>query len=337
MKKYLTEKRKKLYAIVAATVIALAVLIPLGYARLNVPVYDGLVGNAATDIDNLFVHMMNQSLPVGSIFMTQEYATVGEVEARFGGTWEVWGEGRAPVGVRVDNDPGALGPGTAYPASGPDQTGGAMNDTAPRVAPITPLNLTLEGNGLTLTRGNVTATANVLTDITWNNTAAVSISGSGNFTSRDIPTVLPAHTHPFSTNNFHNNGSSHNQGQRNNNNTLLNSTGGSVWSVDTALDGSGAAHFNMFLPLNLANWTPVTTLPTITYVPPTVSYTPQLFEARTGTDDQRLNLPVSALTATVDAGSGTASWSNETLQPYVTVYMYRRLTVEPLTALSGAP
>lgn len=45
--------------------------------------------------------VLNETYPVGSIYMSTTISTNAEVESKLGGKWIVWGSGRVPVGVNT--------------------------------------------------------------------------------------------------------------------------------------------------------------------------------------------------------------------------------------------
>lgn len=61
---------------------------------------DDLIPNLKVKIKDLIkAEMLNQSYPVGSIYMTCTLATAAQVGAALGGTWQAWGAGKVPIGV----------------------------------------------------------------------------------------------------------------------------------------------------------------------------------------------------------------------------------------------
>ena len=336
MKKFLATKKSK-WLVAAAAVLLLAVLLaPVISAKYadssSVNVNVGLTGNPLTDVDNLFIYMMNESLPVGSIYITQSAAlsTVPQMNAHFGGTWEVWGTGRAPAGVNATDAGGAVGDtGAVLQHTTHDQKGGTMNVSG-KSATISPLNLSLKGTtanpGLTLSAGNVTATAG---SAGWNGNATVNRSGSANVTSSSYTAPLFSHTHTWSWSAPYS-WVSPQWGGSGSNYAFLNNSNSTVTHY-TSYHGS-ATTFTVSVPLNLASWTATVSLPTPSYVAPTAKYTQQNFSA-TG----NLRLPINNGDGSPYfgvTGSGTVTWTDQTIQPYETVYMYRRLTLANLNPLT---
>lgn len=326
MKKLLTTKKGKRYAIAAVTALLIAVLlgapvISAKYADASgLGVNVGLIDNPLIDVDNLFIYMMNKSLPAGSIYITQnpDLSTVPQMNAHFGGTWEVWGTGRAPAGVNTDYPGGNDGNGPVLTDSTIDAKGGTMNVPG-KSAPISPLNLSLSGTGLSLTPGNVTATPG---NVGWNGNAVVSVSGSGDLTSDPITAIVLNHTHtytiPFTNRTWTFAGSA--------TANVMNQANGTTYSGTTNPNGTGTT-FTISTPFDITRWMPSVSLPTPSYTAPTAKYTTQYF-AQTGTH----SLGIANFTPT--GGSGTVTWTDQTIQPYMTVYMYRRVTIANIAPLA---
>lgn len=56
---------------------------------------DDLIPNLKSKIKDLIkTEMLNQSYPVGSIYMSTTLSTAAQVNAALGGTWQAWGSGR---------------------------------------------------------------------------------------------------------------------------------------------------------------------------------------------------------------------------------------------------
>lgn len=60
--------------------------------------------NGATTIAAILANIMNVMYPVGSIYTTTALSTPAQVAAKFGGTWEAYGQGRVLVGAGKGND-----------------------------------------------------------------------------------------------------------------------------------------------------------------------------------------------------------------------------------------
>jgi len=273
-----------------------------------------LSGAARTDVDNLFVYMMNKSLPVGSIYITTEYATVGEMNDNFGGTWVRWGEGRVPVGVdpndvRFDT-PGKTGGFTSVPGSA--SMGAAVN---------LPVSGTIE---LTDGAAYFTGTATLIP-------GTVKLNGSTTVYSDYFETsagvgltsdYLPSHSHADAdvTKSQHkgwgsagaiNCGSQNTYDPGQDYNTTV------VPGTVTFKSIGGSAPFSVGYPIDLSDTTKFganLNLPN-SYSVPTIDYM-----------DQEVDWD-SSNTDAVASVSGTLDWTDQTVQPYVTVYMYKRETL----------
>jgi len=409
MKKTVQVKNLKLCLTVIVALVLLALLVPFAYARY-VEVYldnaasagtaigTDLSGNAAvkTDIDNLFIHMMNEALPVGSIYMTQLFSTTLEMKEHFGGDWDFWGTGRAPAGVNVDsltNVLGAAAYSATYPAAAAGDFGGEMNDpSATFDAVIQPHSTTttiINTDGyLTLTKGSITratttgnagslfyaapntnSTGVINTTTSGGSTAEftttlsnyISISGRETFTNGWYTCSWPSHGHTLNTTTL-----SFNQGTGEAGNATavphFNDGSATTWTTTSTAIGGGTG-FGFRTTFTLDWWTPTFTAPIITYTAPSIAdaaasgyntatggssatgYLPQYWDARKGLADEteRLGLPVNyptgtpILTAKIDTDTVTglpkalAYWrGDETVQPYVVVYMFKRTALADL-------
>jgi len=394
MKKFRLAKSLKRCAAVLTAAVFVAVLAPFVHAAYKDGYVDS-VGNIGADLsgngdvaiglNNLFIYMMNQSLPVGSIYVTQSISSVGGMVDQFGGTWEVWGEGRAPAGVNsapgVHTDVlGGSGGNAAiplysavYPASAPDQKGGAMNDTtlsSANIVPIPPASSILSvTGGLTLTRGKleritpgsfsydtysgatVTRPSNLDNPGQQGNTSSFTITGntgiyqiwgSQTISNGGLICNWPNHTHHLSYSAGFAGGNSRRNGDGSTFSALVGTTGNTNAAVPTDSVG-GASPFSVDTPFNLAWWSPTYTAPNISYTAPKLDdsllacYTPQYFKesASEPQEQDKLYLPAEDnLTLTLDTDPATATWTNETIQPYVTVYMYKRTGLAVLDPLA---
>jgi len=322
MKKHIP---KKILIVAAIVAVSLALTAPFAYAKyLGTTSADGntgngLIGPAKTDVDNLFIYMMNQALPIGSIFMSP---APFDVAGHFGGTWEAWGTGRAPAGVNVTGATGVLGDSNwSYSASGPDNIGGNGNTTRSFTLPST--SVVLGGAGLTLTPGGISQTS--ASSVTWNGGIGVTgPSGTIYPTSSMMTVPLIPHNHGVAlTRPYAVSFPTGNQAFT----TYYPSTGAnnitsSGPSVGTVASGT---QFSLSFPINLANWTAEPRMPVIDYRPPVHSYTPQYFSA-TG----NLTLPSSYFSIEYSAGPEII-FDDETMQPYILVYMYKRTGLAKLS------
>lgn len=356
-------------AAAVVVLIALMALMPSAYAAypdyVNGAGISGLNGNtnAKNDMDSLFIYMMNQAMPIGYIYITQDPTlnTAAAMAIKYGGTWQVWGQGRAPAGVNNDNVAGVLGGpnnGT-YPANpaNVNQKGGYLNDATPSNATITPVSpatsiLSATGNVI-LTRGSLTKSTNGR--FVWNNnnnsngnpstmagsqTGYYTVSGSQTFTSTGLICQWPNHTHGAEKPGF---GTGQRQPGDGSGRNFFYSTAPNDNRSFTSTSVGGGTTFSVGTVFNLAWWTAYFNPPSINYTDPTINYTPQQFShaSATAVDDGagfgawgKNRLPVSALTLALNSGSGRASWTNETIQPYETVYMYRRTGLANIKPLS---
>jgi len=318
MKKIFARKNVKWLAVVSvAFALTAALLTPFAYSfyiersSVQASLNTGL-GNpsaARTDVDNMFIYMMNRSLPVGSIYVT-EISDVTVIEAKFGGTWEPWGEGRAPVG-----EGGSL--------AGPK--GGTM-PTAKTAA--VPLDLSVTGS-VTLDGGTAISYSDNLTL----SGTGVTLSGYKDFSSIPIPWLakyMPSHTHPATMTATY---KSQNPGTSSSPNTVAtvgNGTGSlqhpSGWSltlgnrgstslpdfsVNTRLSANATADGGNQVSASVSVW-------------PTINYTVDPVHV-----PQKVTSAAIAALGAADVNS-TLSYTDDTIQPYVTVYMYRRTALEPL-------
>lgn len=339
MKKVFARKNAKWLATAAAAALFLSVFVPVSMGLMNSdPILDVGLGNsvARTDTDNLFIYMMNRSLPVGSIYMTDDPAlsTVPLMNAHFGGTWEVWGEGRVPVGVDGIKD---------SPFEFNNQTGGKLNATTGAAAvPLVSPAWSIKG-GISITKGSLTRTDSG--GVTFSSTAPV-VTGSGSGVTYQNTGVtltnanLPSHTHENKL------WITYNSLKDGNNSIFTDSSrrraqsgadpgsagdGGyryrdtragytndlcSYWSLDIkAPSPNGAAFTVAVTSFNFASYSATFSVPNRNYTPPEPSYTGHEIQSQS---------------YSVTSGGATVSFKDETEQPYQTVYMYRRATLADL-------
>lgn len=323
----------------AATATMLAVVLILmlinGIAKYADDVAD-LVDEPRTDLDNLFIYMMNESLPVGSIYMSTDirYAMASDapsgaksMESVFGGEWEAWGQGRVPVGVNVD------GTSNVVAESNPDRPGGSL--PIPRSLSL-PLNFARTDGTIALDNGvpvNYTETGTTLTS------TGVTLSGSQTFASDNVTlssSNLPQHSHTASlslTYKQHNNGGqclSDDRYHININGSSTNKPKG--WSLSISYAGQASpSSFSLGTIISTAAGT--TNRVTITGTPtmPKVSYSLNN-PAAIHTKQEITAASIASLGAT--GINSTIYYSDNTIQPYQTCYMYKRKTLALLAPLS---
>jgi len=320
------KKNRKRWLTTAVALALLVVFVPLAYAinylgtgAATGNTENGLVSVPYTDVDNLFIYMMNQAMPVGTIYMTQGITTAAAMGTKYGGTWVAWGIGRTTAGVNptggTTNVLGATAYQATYPAQTHDAIGGTMNlSTNYPFAPT----LTVGGAGLTINQGTMSSTPG---GYTWTATPAINQwTGTvpGNSGAMATPNILHYHTITAPDINF----AYVYHGENSFN--ALNTT---MWGVTTSnpLPAQTAQNFSTTATLNMANYTLNTSgFPlTIYYTGPAHRYVPQYF-----TDSGGYTLAGNRFTATYSSASITVT--DETVQPYVVVYMYKRLTLANL-------
>ena len=307
----------------ALTLIVALALLTLGpsIGAKYVAGMSGLVGEPRTDLDNLFINIMNESLPVGSIYMTTNPAlsTADDMEAHFGGKWLAWGQGRVPVGVDFIAD-------SPFEALG---TGGAVNPGQSKAVPLTFAvtgSIGLTGGGtLTYSDSGVTLGVNV------------GLSGSQTFSGAWKMQLanLPAHNHAAEM--WHS-GRDRQAGNCGSAMQIADSGGATHaryvqgaatnplsagWRLEIRdegiADASQPTQYTDTIIDFSSGYTASVNLPAQSYTKPTARHNPQ---AVTG---------ISALTASANA---TVSWTDNTIQPYVTCYMYKRTELAKLAPLA---
>jgi hypothetical protein len=253
----------------------------------------------------LFIHLMNQMYPVGSIYMTTEFETPGEMSAHFGGTWERWAQGRVPVGVDPNDPAFALG-----------IMGGSLG--GPVTTAIGPVNVPLAG-GLSITAGraDIIQTGTGAGSATHGGNPSLSlrnfsqtISGTRTLDSSHVPTHnhggTNALTRTFGTSQYSNSTGSDGHVRRNNA-----ANGGFSGNTTSTSIGNATitATFDVVLP-RAGDSISFTRFPGFSYTPPQRTYTPQEL-----TPDITLEV------------SGMISATDTTVQPYITCYMYVRVAL----------
>jgi len=275
---------------------------------------------ARTEMDNLFLYMMNECLPIGSIYMTTDanLDTAPKMNAHFGGTWERWGQGRVPVGANADNLPNVITSGS--PA-------GTMG-TNGRTATVTSLSAGVTGS-ISLNAGYVRRTNNTNTGSVTLSGGSVSVTGTQALTSNTIylrTSDIPPHTHTYNwattwTGHPGGNGGGNRIGDLGSGNQTRTAFNQDRWQISLNNNGSGTTQattgFTVPYTFNAANIPFTLTHPTVHYGHPEVDYLAQA---------------VNAVSVTA-SGSGTLTWNDNTVQPYATVYMYRRTGLATLSTL----
>ena len=304
MKKYV--KSKNIQRIAATAIVLLLALAP--YASARDAQYIKNVANVNTSIsevtnteaDNLFIQLMNEMYPVGSVYMTTDIATAGDMTDQFGGVWAPWGQGSVPVGAGGDFAQGATG----------GSKGGTQSTT------VTMNDLAIDADGITITPGNVTPGAGG--GVTYDG-GSVALSGSQaawSFSERLTAGTMPRHNHGVVITTGHLSKNYDSQA------TNMWSDPGSgtyeiprTWSV--TIDNAGHATPNPFggtmttaLDVSANYFSAYIRSFPFSYTRPDTFYTP---------DTVSHNLAVSAV--------GTVTISDSTLQPYITCYMYERVAL----------
>jgi len=322
MKKYVTNKNIKRSIIIITALTVAALMIPYagafgGFAGQVPGVVTGLGNSTAfTDVDNLFIYMLNESLPVGSIYMTMDIDTAGGMEAQFGGSWEVWGQGRVPVGADLsdlDFLPGMEG--GSLPSAASTYSIDSLTLTQTGNVSITPGSLERINDGSALFVGDVEA----------------GLLGTQDFISNNIlldSGHIPLHTHDYTIWQAHNNRGA---GSGGSNHTIADPRSGTAvnlgassgnWSItvrDNRLNKDGSSigplvHFNVEATFDLSRYAAPFANPGFTYVPPEVEYVAHTI------DNENLTA----------SGTGTVSFADDTVQPYMTVFMYKRTALAEL-------
>jgi len=311
MKKFITAKVFRRLAAVVTVVVVVAMLLPLAqalkYTDRAAYINDDVVsGITPAEADNLFIHLMNEMYPVGSIYMSTSVSDVADIIDNFGGDWEAWAVGKVPVGMG-----GSLGTG------GFGSTGGSQN-IAMTGLPVTGTVSTTGSGVVQLTGGTLSLEPDGSVDLPGNYNGFESTENTLNENN------LPVHTHPWDKWD-----ASYNTtfGDGNGDNDWKAEAGKQEdhdppWIVKVNANGSASpASFTMNTQLNLsaspfsAAFDPHTEVDD--FVPPVLTYDRQ--EVKPG-----WNLKTAGTTFTATGIADT------TLQPYVTCYMYRRLVLASL-------
>jgi len=317
MKKYITTKniRRFVMAVSALLVMAMLLAVSINAIMDTDDVLDiGLGATAArTEMDNLFLYMMNECLPEGSIYMTTDYADIQDMVDQFGGKWERWGQGRVPVGENVDNLDGVIKIGD------PDGTMAIPG----RSATITDVELEVDGT-IALSEVEVIKRTNN-GSVTLGNNGSIILGGAPTLTSDGIRLEekhIPPHKHNYTWTIQYRIQTSGNDPSTQA--TLDPGTVGgfnyATWSITIYSAGyTNPAMFYVNTKFDLAaHFSATYSTPAHHYTPPEVVYV-----------NQKVNsIDLSA------TGTGLLEWDDQTVQPYATVYMYRRTELAELDPLT---
>lgn len=346
MKKFLTAKNRKRLA-VAATLLVLVVLMAFGvpyavakYIEATQPINTGISGVSNADMNALITLIMNERYPKGSIYMTTD--PTGP-DASVPGTWELWGQGMVPVGVDNVTDNGALAKGNwLY-----DLSGNPLTYVDPAVIDFRSAGLTggsLTGSGaikVTAT-GSIGVTGNIYLKpggLTLDaNSGKVSLSDavislkSGTVYSDAVrlgASQLPRHRHETSSiTTMLRDLDSGSQSGIKRLAYATNASGTTTWPP--GYDSSKPADRSLWGVYDTST-SPAATedIPSLGFAVDLSNFTAGFSPYPAGTitnppfnyDDQEIDVAASKLTT---SGFITSSVTDETLQPYVTCYMFRR-------------
>jgi len=254
---------------------------------------------------------MNKSLPVGSIYVTTDITSVTDMQNKYGGTWERWGEGRVPVGADITGGDARFAPGVAA----------GKTDETTVIDPFALGGIPVVGEVI-LTDGEVKFNDN--SGVAQLDTEGkIELSGSETIKG-DLQldeTNTPAHNHDAF---FWVQHKTHGEagtiacsgGYRYMDTGQSGNTSySSGWNVTMADAGSGEAiPVVMTTALDIGKSpygaTLTTTLGQVNN-PAITKYTPQKIDA-------------TKTSLSTVASNGTATWTDKTVQEYVTVYMYKR-------------
>jgi len=314
MKKYMTRKNiRRLAAVVTTLLLVLAFLGPLFNARYPeyTDIIADLVDKPKTDLNNLFIYMMNESLPVGSVYMTTDpgLSTAGDMINHFGGVWVEWGQGCVPVGV----DPGD-----------PDfhfgVNIGKLNDTTGVEYNFSSLDLTPDG-GMSIEPGKMTYVNDGSVTFAAGNIVAT-LKGSQNFTTPTNITLgtghIPQHTHGITTWGFYENADYGTARGRDvvHAGSPDYATPGPSWGAEVLNNRTNMGAVTAFAvpaTFTLAN---NFKLPDAGFTKPEIDYTPTevIYTAH----------EVLSESYTATSTESKVTVKDSTVQPYVTCYMYVR-------------
>jgi hypothetical protein len=283
----------------------------------SVEIDTGISGVSNSDLNALLIQVLEERYPPGSIYMTtveDGYPDVGD--------WSPWAQGRVPVGVNFDNLEDVVH------WAAPNETGGSVGSGG-------------EANATVAISGNVTgsATLNPKTvaykdgSLVFDATPQkVTLQGPAKFQSDPFTLEnkhMPGHTHAVTDMSVtHGQAPQGTSGCPGNNNHSLSDvgTGGSgttTWparSEQTLEAARNAQRWGVFIhhkgggeitvdiPLTVSGFSATLTNPAATLNHPTFSVTPQT---------------VGAVSRTF-GGSKSAVVADETVQPFITCYMYVR-------------
>lgn len=352
MKKFLLAKKGWLFAGAGALLIMVMVL----SARLlpNLPntnakyvsdtdqIDTGINGISDNDLEKLFRHFMNERYPVGSIYMTADpnCNTTQAMTDRFGGTWVAWGQKKVPVGVNpagADHDAASIqvdGTGVAitnWGQTGGRTPGGGANNATVAVAgtitgaigltgggaawnAITPPQVSFSGGSITLSKNANHPGGTGGTTYPSNDTTPA--AGAKSLTAANFV----SHNHTVTVSYWQGNLNHRSCGSPNcpqNQSDYPGATSGTSQTLNLTSTGTGSSFtayptrtLSTALPSNLIYYN----APTISVTNPGWSYADQTAS--------NANLTFSY--------SGNTTITDNTLQPYVLCYMFKRTGLEPL-------
>ena len=320
MKRFMKTKAIRLAAAGTTLLLLLALLAPYAsaeYIEKVAQINTSLSDVSNTQADNLFIRLMNEMYPVGSIYMSTDISDVADIIANFGGGWEAWGQGKVPVAA-----------GSGFSASG-----GTLGGTV--TASVTTPDYAAAAGGFSLTPSLTTANVAVTgtASVGARSGGAVSVSGTQELKGYKALSVseMPSHRHEVTWYINRRDWWSGTSG----NNTVWRADRGSGTVVYSYSDNPNANTSSCTVTVHANTAHTATALEPVvgtinvgaspysgtlsaypapsSYTPPTLSYTQDSVSGH--------NLSVSV--------SGTISVNDSTLQPYITCYMYRRTSLAP--------
>jgi len=304
-------------------VVPLAPYVQAKYVSEADTLVTGINAVSNDDLNDLLKLMMNERYPVGSIYMTTDITSDTAMGIRFGGAWDVWAQGKVPVGVNTSEVAGVIHWDEPNKTGG-DMAGGDTNNATVVVdATISP-NVVLNNKSASWTGGS-----------TGFNAMTTTMSGPASINSGSISLAsgtVPSHSHPY-TLRIGTTGSHH--GGDDKNNTITDwGTNASQESFTPSSDayanngpdnplGGGGTRGNRWgvWIYNRGSGTAFT-------IP--FAITPSRFSATIAAttyplNHQTITIPQQTVTGSTTAkGSQDAKVPNATIQPYVTCYIYVR-------------
>ena len=310
MERFITVKRFRLFVAVVTALVLAAMLAP--YAGAAYTEYVGQFNHAdingvtVVQADNLFIYMMNEMYPEGSIYMSTDISDVAVIEANFGGNWEAWGQGKVPVGMGGSLPVGSVG----------GSANAAVNMTG---LPVTLPALTAGGLSL-LDQGSVS----------WS--GSVAWSGSYSYDAEYNKTLsvdeMPQHNHDVSSRTImgHSSRSKGNGANFNSDRNVGDYGGGTNYgsTYDPATGATTSYAYVEVGPTGDGESFPVNTSFSLSGAdlgPSINGSTGSLGTPSINSGGSHQTVTDNSLTA---GGSGTATVTDNTVQPYITCYMYKR-------------